>query len=259
MLHVCKRSRDLEGEQVHTGKCKSGFHRAVWHPLTVRLLRLLWARNCGHEQGRHSNKVYRGLFQGDPLKEATQKKKRSLLFSYILFAGFLWYRLYSCSRLMTASVWPNFFIGNVRHLLTWTAWHHTGHYYCSVLLDVLTATQRSKQHLLQVLRRGIFVGEYCRSFMLAGWIVMEVGTFAIALNLIMEIKNKSPTWTQKLKSFNSLNWTHLLSSLEAGRHDVSSSEISYKSRISSNDKGLLSLNSFSARHIPESRKRTAGN
>ena len=48
--------------------------------------------------------------------------------------------------------------------------------------------------------------------------------------------------TQQLKSFNSLHWIHLLSSLEAGSNKVSSSEIRrYKSHASSDDKGLLSL------------------
>lgn len=66
--------------------------------------------------------------------------------------------------------------------------------------------------------------------------------------------------TQQLKSFNSLNWIHLLSSLEAGSNKVSSFEIRrYKSHASSNNKGLLSLwIVFSMQHIPES-IRTARN
>lgn len=48
--------------------------------------------------------------------------------------------------------------------------------------------------------------------------------------------------TQHLKSLDSLNWIHLLSSLEAGSNKVSSSEIRrYKSHASSNDKGLPSF------------------
>lgn len=90
-------------------KLQTWFHSAVWHPLTVHLLMLLLAQNCGHKFYRadivKGSTVY--FLRGTLHKRFLKGNKEAFFFSYILFAGFLWHLLYSCTRPMTAfgSLW----------------------------------------------------------------------------------------------------------------------------------------------------------
>lgn len=182
---------------------------------------LLWVQNYGLKFYRadtvQRSNVY--FFRGTLRKRLFKRKKttkQALFFCYILFAGFLWCLLDSCTESTIACGSLNLFTENVFHkpdIFIYEGPHslaaHTGHYHWGVFLNVLTAPQRSKQHPVQVLNTGIqyIPREDLRSFMLAGWILLKVGTFAIAFNLVMGIK-KWPMWIHHS------SWKHSIPSTE---------------------------------------------